>query len=231
MKILARGSKQQAKELAEKLQNTEHLLDIADENQVLANQINAYDLFFDLTFDEEPGRILEYNGVQIPMVLSAVKIQLAQVFKQFSVLIDAPIFGFNALPSFINRSLAEISCYHLKHKNELDSIFKSLNWNYKIVQDRVGMFTPRVICMIINEACYTLQEGTASMEDIDTSMKLGTGYPHGPFEWADLIGIKNVYEVLDALYTDTREERYKICPLLKTHYLMATKFYSNEGKN
>jgi 3-hydroxybutyryl-CoA dehydrogenase len=229
MKILARGSKQQTKELAEKLQNTEHLLDIADENQVSANQINGYDLFFDLTFDEEPNRIEQYQGVKIPMILSAVKIQLAQVFNQNNVQLDAPIFGFNALPSFINRSLAEISIHHSNHTAQLDTLFKNLNWNYKIVQDRVGLFTPRVICMIINEACYTLQEGTASMQDIDTSMKLGTGYPHGPFEWADLIGVKNVYEVLNAMYLDTREERYKICPLLKTHYLKAAKFYGNEN--
>jgi 3-hydroxybutyryl-CoA dehydrogenase len=54
---------------------------------------------------------------------------------------------------------------------------KKLDWKYIQVEDRVGMVTPRVIFMIINEACCTLQEGTASMKDIDTSMKLGTNYP------------------------------------------------------
>ena len=80
--------------------------------------------------------------------------------------------------------------------------------------------------MIINEACYTLQEGTATMSDIDISMKLGTNYPFGPFEWADKIGIKNVYEILENLYNDTKDERYKICPLLKTHYLLKQNFYN-----
>jgi 3-hydroxybutyryl-CoA dehydrogenase len=92
------------------------------------------------------------------------------------------------------------------------------------VEDRAGMATPRILCMIINEACYTLQEGTASIRDIDLGMKLGTNYPHGPFEWANAIGIANVYQVLEAMYEDTKEERYKICPLLKTKYLQGEAF-------
>ena len=56
----------------------------------------------------------------------------------------------------------------------------------------------------------------ASKEDIDTGMKLGTNYPKGPFEWADEIGLKNIYQTLEAMYEDTKEGRYKICPLLKT---------------
>ncbi|MDX5437551.1 MAG: 3-hydroxyacyl-CoA dehydrogenase family protein, partial [Pontibacter sp.] len=84
--------------------------------------------------------------------------------------------------------------------------------------------TPRMICMIINEACYTLQEQTASIPDIDQGMKLGTNYPKGPFEWANQIGVQNVYRVLQAVYEDTKEERYKICPLLKTNYLKGETF-------
>ena len=73
--------------------------------------------------------------------------------------------------------------------------------------------------MIINEACYTLQEGTASIPDIDLGMKLGTSFPYGPFEWADRIGLEDIYTTLEAVYDDTKDERYKICPLLKTKYL------------
>lgn len=86
----------------------------------------------------------------------------------------------------------------------------------KNVASRIGLVTPRVIVMIINEAYFTVQEGTATKEDIDVGMKLGTNYPKGPFEWANLIGLKNIYKTLDALYEDTKEGRYKICPLLKT---------------
>jgi 3-hydroxybutyryl-CoA dehydrogenase len=73
--------------------------------------------------------------------------------------------------------------------------------------------------MIINEAYYTVQEGTANRDDIDQAMKLGTNYPMGPFEWCKKIGITDVYETLEALYNDTHDERYKICSLLKHDYL------------
>jgi 3-hydroxybutyryl-CoA dehydrogenase len=46
-------------------------------------------------------------------------------------------------------------------------------------------------------------------------MKLGTNYPFGPFEWGERIGIKNVYELLTAVYEHTNEERYQVCDLLK----------------
>ena len=71
---------------------------------------------------------------------------------------------------------------------------------------------------LINEAYYTVQEGTASKKDIDLGMKLGTAYPKGPFEWSQEIGLDHVYETLDALYQDTKDERYKIASLLKTEY-------------
>jgi 3-hydroxybutyryl-CoA dehydrogenase len=86
------------------------------------------------------------------------------------------------------------------------------------------MVTARILFMIINEACYTLQEGTASIADIDISMKLGTAYPLGPFEWANRIGLRHVYETLQAVYSDTFDDRYKICPLLKTYYLKNQSF-------
>ncbi len=84
------------------------------------------------------------------------------------------------------------------------------------------MVSPRIVCMIINEAYFTLQEGTANKEDIDKGMKLGTAYPHGPFEWCNLIGIENVYTILKGMAEDTHDERYKICSLLKTDYLLAS---------
>ena len=52
-----------------------------------------------------------------------------------------------------------------------------------------------------------------------TGMRLGTNYPYGPFEWCEKIGLNEVYETLEAIYEDTKDERYKICPLLKMNIL------------
>ena len=124
------------------------------------------------------------------------------------------------MPTFLERDLLEVSIYKKKTKADLASICDELGTDYVIVEDRVGLVTPRIICMIINEAYYTVQEGTASKKDIDVGMKLGTNYPFGPFEWCTKIGIDQVYELLEAVYEDTHDERYKICPLLKKEYLL-----------
>lgn len=226
MKILARGEKIRTEELKQKLSSIEHELTVIDDTDLVSVNLSFYDLIIDLTFDEHPGQLKYYAGLSIPVIVSAVKIQLAGAAHMYGNAIKCTLIGMNALPTFINRSLAEVSLLHHKDIAALDVLMGQLKWEYKLVEDRVGMVTPRVIFMIINEACYTVQEGTASMKDIDTSMKLGTNYPYGPFEWADLIGVKHVYETLNAVYEDTKEERYKICPLLRTIFLKNESFSS-----
>lgn len=226
MKILARGEKIRTEELKQKLSGVECELTIIQDTDLLSENLFGYDIVFDLSFDEHPDQLKYYYGFQDKIIIvSAVKTQLAKAVHDFGRKPECVLVGFNGLPTFINRSLAEVSLFEQKDAAALANTMNKLNWDYKLVEDRVGMITPRIICMIINEACYTLQEGTASMRDIDTSMKLGTNYPHGPFEWADKIGIRNVYETLAAVYDDTKDERYRICPLLKTKFLKGESFY------
>jgi len=177
---------------------------------------NKFDLIFDLNFDDDASSLSDYALLDDSslLILSSVKIQLESVLPKamwsFAI-------GINALPSFLKRNALEYCSLLGGISNDK---LESLPWKtlYK-VDSRVGMISPRVVCMIINEAYFTLQEGTANRSDIDLGMKLGTAYPHGPFEWAEMIGIKHVFEVLNALYSDTHDDRYKICSLLKTEYL------------
>ena len=134
------------------------------------------------------------------------------------------LFGFCGLPTLLNRSLLEVSLYNEADRGKLAETCAALSTDYRVVEDRVGLVTPRIICMIINEACYTVQEGTATMQDVDLSMRLGTSYPRGPFAWANAIGVERVYAVLDAMWNDTHDERYKICPLLKRQALRGEPF-------
>ncbi|MFL5733307.1 MAG: 3-hydroxyacyl-CoA dehydrogenase NAD-binding domain-containing protein [Chloroflexia bacterium] len=73
----------------------------------------------------------------------------------------------------------------------------------------------RILSMIINEAAFAIGEGVASVQDIDTAMKLGTNYPSGPLEWADLTGLDLVYATLQGLRDGLGEERYRPAPLLR----------------
>jgi 3-hydroxybutyryl-CoA dehydrogenase len=75
------------------------------------------------------------------------------------------------------------------------------------------MITPRTIAMIINEAYFALEEEISSKEQIDIAMKLGTNYPYGPFEWAEKIGLKKIYNLLTQLYQT--DKRYIPAPFMK----------------
>lgn len=84
-----------------------------------------------------------------------------------------------------------------------------------VVGDGPGLVRARTVCCLINEAVSALQEGVATPADIDTAMKLGTNYPHGPLEWADTIGLDTVLGVMVGLFTEWGEDRYRPAPLLK----------------
>ncbi len=126
------------------------------------------------------------------------------------------VYGFCGLPTLIGRSLLEVSVVLGGDEEPLRDVCAQLGTEYRIVQDRVGLATPRVLAMLINEAHYSLQEGTASALDIDRAMQLGTNYPRGPLAWGDAIGTARVLAVLDAMWNDTHDPRYRACPLLRT---------------
>jgi 3-hydroxybutyryl-CoA dehydrogenase len=127
------------------------------------------------------------------------------------------LVGFCALPSFSEGPLVEIAPTVFSPVESIEVVrkfFASLGKQGEFVQDRVGMVLPRVVCQIINEAYFALQEDVASPPELDTAMKLGVSYPRGPIEWADVIGIRQVHAVLSALRKDLGEDRYRIAPLL-----------------
>ncbi|WP_161889669.1 3-hydroxyacyl-CoA dehydrogenase family protein [Pontibacter russatus] len=186
-------------------------------------QFQSTDVVFDFLLHQQPQRLEQYAPGQV-VFCNAATVQLAALAKAAELEKPCALIGFNGLPTLFNRPVLEASLLQPEHEEKLREVCEKLGTEYLLVEDRVGMVTPRLICMIINEACYTLQEETASIADIDLGMKLGTNYPRGPFEWANEMGVEQVYRVLEAVYEDTKDERYKICPLLKTKYLKGEKF-------
>jgi 3-hydroxybutyryl-CoA dehydrogenase len=230
MKILLTGEANRAEELKAILSRTENIeADYSDGDE--DEDYDQYDCIFDLNFDDDPSNMEIYAGLRdIPVFVSSVKLSLNEAVYAAGEKVKCMLFGINALPTFMAQPIWEVTAYRKFQLPELDKLMKQFNVTYLPVEDRVGMVKPRIIFMIINEACYTLQEGTATIEDIDTAMKLGTNYPFGPFEWCDKIGITEVFETLAAIYEDTKDERYKVCPLLKTKYLRNETFYKVKGK-
>jgi 3-hydroxybutyryl-CoA dehydrogenase len=83
------------------------------------------------------------------------------------------------------------------------------------VRPAAGGVLERIVCQVINECAFALGEGVGSAEDIDTGMTLGLNYPRGPLAWADEIGLDHVLAVLDSLWDEYREERYRPAPALR----------------
>ena len=83
------------------------------------------------------------------------------------------------------------------------------------IEDCVGGVIGRMVCQVINESCFAVQEGVGSREDVDAGMELGLNHPRGPFAWMEAIGPAQVLRVLDGLQEFTREERYRAAPWLR----------------
>ena len=115
----------------------------------------------------------------------------------------------NAWPGFFGGPLLELSARD-DIRPKADAFLDTLGWDRSWVPDIPGMIRPRVLSMIINEACFALGESVSTRAEIDTAMKLGTNYPFGPFEWAARIGPDRIHGLLSTLAR--QDSRYQPAP-------------------
>ena len=83
------------------------------------------------------------------------------------------------------------------------------------VKEAAGFVVNRILIPMINEAVGIYADGVADVEGIDTAMKLGANHPMGPLELGDFIGLDICLAIMDVLYAETGDSKYRACPLLR----------------
>lgn len=188
------------------------------------DRINAYTHIVDLgvaaMFERKPTiELAAFVNPKATVIVSSLTSTATEVGMVANV--AQRIVGTGLAPSLMSTSpLAEVAMglnTRPEHAERAEDLLRTLGYEIERVEDRVGLVQMRVLATLINEAAFAVMEGVAEPADIDEAMKLGTNYPKGLLAWADEIGIPVVMIVLDALYREYQQERYRPCVLLKQY--------------
>jgi 3-hydroxybutyryl-CoA dehydrogenase len=122
--------------------------------------------------------------------------------------------GFNLVPP--EPRLVELACLsEAAGREAAERVFRSLGFVTEWVEDAPGLVLSRIVCQLVNEACFAVGEGVGAPEDVDAGMELGLNHPRGPLAWGRAIGFAGVLATVDGLFEERREERYRAAPLLR----------------
>ena len=132
--------------------------------------------------------------------------------------LDRPIIGmhfFNPAPVM---KLVEVIAAEQTPQEMVDKIVeisKELGKTPVVVKEAAGFVVNRILVPLINEGAFVLSEGLASAEDIDIAMQLGCNHPMGPLHLGDLIGWDVVLNIMDVLYNETHDSKYRANVLIR----------------
>jgi 3-hydroxybutyryl-CoA dehydrogenase len=154
---------------------------------------HAADAYLDLLYVPEKEKIEQLARLlPKPVLVNSVIETLDEIHPEF--------IRINGWPGFLKGNLIEAAA----NKENQEIAVKLFGDQIVFVKDVPGFVSARVVSMIINEACFAWESGISSKEEIDIAMKLGTGYPYGPFEWGEMIGLRRVAVLLKKLSLDSQ---------------------------
>ena len=155
----------------------------------------------------KPGAILASNTSSISITLLAGRTRRAERVVGMHFMNPVPVMRLVELVRGLQTSDETLSTVRALADKLGKTVILSL--------DRPGFLVNRMLIPFLNEACFALQEGTGSAEDIDQGARLGLNHPLGPLELADLIGLDTVLSIAQVLEQDFGDPKYRPAVLLK----------------
>ena len=126
--------------------------------------------------------------------------------------------GFHVLPPLEDARLVELTRLPATQSfasEAAEDFFRRAGFLTEWVEDAPGLVLGRIVCQLVNEAAFAIGEGVGSAEDVDAGLTRGLSHPRGPVAWSEAIGLDHVLAVLDGLWEERHEERYRAAPLLR----------------
>jgi 3-hydroxybutyryl-CoA dehydrogenase len=182
------------------LKDCDILIEAATENAELKHRI-----FADMDRVAKPGAVMASNTSSISLTMIAAKTSRPDAVIGMHFFNPVPMMQLVEVIRGLQTSDATFAA--------VAELAKKLGKTPVEVKNSPGFVANRILIPMINEAVYTLYEGLAKPEDIDTVMKLGMAHPMGPLALADLIGLDVCLSVLEVLYDGFKDSKYRPCPL------------------
>jgi 3-hydroxybutyryl-CoA dehydrogenase len=176
---------------------------------ITENEVVKRKLFTDLAAAMKPEAILASNTSSIPITRLAAACSRPERVIGMHFMNPVPVM---ALVEIIRGAQTDDATYAATR-----ALAEKMGKTTVLSKDMPGFIVNRILIPMINEACFALQEGLASAEDIDTAMKLGTNVPMGPLTLADFIGLDTCLYIAEVLHRGLGDDKYRPAPLLRQY--------------